>query len=473
MRADRWAPLVALALVDAAALTGAFALAFALRFDTDLVPFEPVPRNLPFYSSVAFWAIPVWLGLFCAYRLYDRRVLFAGFDEYTRVIHACTVGSLTMVVFSFLQVSPAISRGWLLGTWLLSILFVLADRFVARRVVRALRRGGRLVTPTLIIGANQEAVAVAEQLMTDPGAGAVLIGFIDPSLPVGTQVVAGLKVLGGLADIDLLVEGQGVREIIVATTALTRDELLDLYWSHVQDDGLELHLSPGLFEILTTSVSVREISRVALVTPNRVRITGVDAVLKTALDYVLAAGALLVLSPLLLGIALVVKLDSPGPVLHRRRVLGVGGRSFNAYKFRTMVVNASEVLEQSPTLRAAFEEGYKLKVDPRVTRVGRILRRTSLDELPQLINVLRGEMSLVGPRMIAPDEAVRYGQWQRNLLTVKPGITGPWQVAGRGDLSYEQRVALSMHYIRNYTFWLDLAILVRTVRIVLKGQGAY
>jgi lipopolysaccharide/colanic/teichoic acid biosynthesis glycosyltransferase len=169
----------------------------------------------------------------------------------------------------------------------------------------------------------------------------------------------------------------------------------------------------------------------------------------------------------------VVKLDSPGPVLHRRRVLGVGGRSFNAYKFRTMVVNASEVLEQSPTLRAAFEEGYKLKVDPRVTRVGRILRRTSLDELPQLINVLRGEMSLVGPRMIAPDEAVRYGQWQRNLLTVKPGITGPWQVAGRGDLSYEQRVALSMHYIRNYTFWLDLAILVRTVRIVLKGQGAY
>ena len=138
-----------------------------------------------------------------------------------------------------------------------------------------------------------------------------------------------------------------------------------------------------------------------------------------------------------------------------------------------MLVNADEVLAASPGLQEAFAPGFKLVVDPRVTRLGRFLRRTSLDELPQLINVLRGEMSLVGPRMIAPEEAIRYGKWQRNLFTVKPGITGPWQVQGRSDLPYEQRVRLSMQYIRDYTFWLDLGILVRTIFVVLRGKGAF
>jgi lipopolysaccharide/colanic/teichoic acid biosynthesis glycosyltransferase len=172
-------------------------------------------------------------------------------------------------------------------------------------------------------------------------------------------------------------------------------------------------------------------------------------------------------------VALVIKIDSPGPVLHRRHVLGRAGRPFGAFKFRTMVVNAEESLAANPELREAFEKGFKLKRDPRVTRVGAFLRRTSLDELPQLINVLRGEMSLVGPRMITPEEAARYGKWQLNLLTVKPGITGPWQVRGRSDIPYEERVRLSMHYIRNYSIWLDLEILLRTLPAVLQARGAY
>src|SRR5260221_13976069 len=138
-----------------------------------------------------------------------------------------------------------------------------------------------------------------------------------------------------------------------------------------------------------------------------------------------------------------------------------------------MVVNSAQVLAADGELRASFEKGYKLKDDPRVTRIGRVLRRMSVDELPQLVNVLRGEMSLVGPRMIAPDEVIRYGKWQYNLLTVKPGITGPWQVRGRSDIPYDDRVRLSMHYIRNYTLWLDLEILLRTVPAVLQARGAY
>jgi lipopolysaccharide/colanic/teichoic acid biosynthesis glycosyltransferase len=154
-------------------------------------------------------------------------------------------------------------------------------------------------------------------------------------------------------------------------------------------------------------------------------------------------------------------------------VLGVSGRQFDAFKFRTMMVNAERRRREAPISFADRRLRLKSKEDPRITRVGRFLRRTSLDELPQLFNVLRGEMSLVGPRMIAPDERVRYGKWQHNLLTVKPGITGPWQVQGRGDIAYEERVRLSMHYVRNYSVWLDLEILARTVIVVLAGRGAY
>jgi lipopolysaccharide/colanic/teichoic acid biosynthesis glycosyltransferase len=210
-----------------------------------------------------------------------------------------------------------------------------------------------------------------------------------------------------------------------------------------------------------------------LISSERPYITGAAAFVKASVDYVGALCGLVVLSPLLLIAALSVKMDSPGPVIHRRRVLGRGGRPFDAFKLRTMVANADQILASDQRLREAFKTDHKLRADPRVTRVGRFLRRASVDELPQLVNVLRGEMSLVGPRMITPEEADRYGEWQSILLTVKPGITGPWQVSGRGDLAYEERVRLSVQYIRNYSIWRDLQIMLRTLLILLNGRGAY
>ncbi len=161
-------------------------------------------------------------------------------------------------------------------------------------------------------------------------------------------------------------------------------------------------------------------------------------------------------------------------MFHRRKVLGVGGKVFHALKFRTMLANADEVLNANPRLKEEYQRNHKLKDDPRITRPGRFLRRYSIDELPQLINVLLGQMSLVGPRMISPEEEGEYGRWKMNLLTVKPGITGLWQVSGRSDVSYSQRVRLDMNYIRNYNIWLDLQILLfRTLPTVIKGRGAY
>jgi len=169
-----------------------------------------------------------------------------------------------------------------------------------------------------------------------------------------------------------------------------------------------------------------------------------------------------------------IKLDSPGPVIHRRRVLGVGGRQFDAFKFRTMHMDGDRILGRNPELLVELQSEEKLKDDPRITRLGRWLRRYSIDELPQLFNVLLGQMSLVGPRMISPQEALRYGHHKSNLFTVKPGITGLWQVSGRSDLSYDERVRLDMHYIRNYSIWLDFHILfVKTASAVIRGRGAY
>jgi exopolysaccharide biosynthesis polyprenyl glycosylphosphotransferase len=262
--------------------------------------------------------------------------------------------------------------------------------------------------------------------------------------------------------------------LILASSAFsTRDSLLDIFQKYGIASGVNVRLSSGLYEIITTGLSVQEFAYVPLVGINQVRLTGIDKILKLLLDYSLTLLGLLVISPVLLVIAVLIKLDSPGPIIHRRRVMGVNGRQFDAFKFRSMVVNGDEILAKYPELQEELSKNHKLKNDPRITRIGNFIRKTSLDELTQLFNVLRGEMSLVGPRMISPDEMELYKKWGINLLTVRPGITGLWQVSGRSDISYEQRVRLDMHYIRNWSIWSDLQLLFQTLPAVIKKRGAY
>jgi len=250
-----------------------------------------------------------------------------------------------------------------------------------------------------------------------------------------------------------------------------REQLLSLYSTLDTFQDIEVRLASGLFELLTTSVRVREEGFVPLLVLNKTRITGIHLMAKTVLDYTIAATALIALLPFFIVVAYLIKRDSPGPVIYRRRVVGQGRREFDAFKLRTMHVDGDRLL--TPEQKRELEEQGKLKDDPRVTRIGAFLRKYSLDELPQLFNVLRGEMSLIGPRMITRQELEKFGKWQHNLSTVKPGLTGLWQVSGRSDLSYEERVRLDMHYIRNHTIWLDLHILFQTIPAMLTGRGAY
>jgi exopolysaccharide biosynthesis polyprenyl glycosylphosphotransferase len=297
---------------------------------------------------------------------------------------------------------------------------------------------------------------------------------VDEKLPVGTLVGQRWSILGSVAQLEKVVSQFQIEEVILASSAISsREKLLEIFRRYGLSRDVNVRLSSGLYEIITTGLSVHEFASVPLVRVNKVRLTGGNVALKLLLDYAVTVPVVVMIAPLLLLVALIIKLESPGPILYRRRVMGVNGRQFDAYKFRTMHINGDALLAARPDLQAELARHHKLKNDPRITRVGRILRRTSVDELPQLFNVLKAEMSLVGPRMIAPPEMEKYGQWGLNLLTVKPGITGLWQVSGRSNISYEERVQMDMHYVRNWSLWLDLQLLWQTFPAVFQGIGAY
>ena len=211
-----------------------------------------------------------------------------------------------------------------------------------------------------------------------------------------------------------------LKKLILSSSALERDQILNIYKSYGMSDQITLHMSSGVYEIITTGMKVKEFAWVPLVEVNKVRLTGLNLNLKIIMDYGLTIPGLILISPLLLLISLIIKFDDHGPIFHRRRVMGVNGKTFDAFKFRTMAVNGDEILKQFPEKLKELEETHKIKDDPRITKFGKLLRKTSLDELPQLINVLRNEMSLVGPRMISPEEMIEYQKWGMNLLTVKP-----------------------------------------------------
>lgn len=462
-----------LLVIDALAVATGFALAYYLRFQSPWLPYYATFSPY-FYYSVILFAVPTFSLIFATFGLYNEHYLLGGLQEYSKVTNACTTGMMVIIVFSFLyRGQPDISRGWLVTSWLLVTFLVGLGRFCMRRLVYRLRRLGRFSVPILIVGASEEGLAIAQQFQATPTSGVRILGFVDDSLSPRTELADGVKVLGPVASLESLIQSHKVREIVVATTAVSRDQLLDIFRSFGTSNSVDIRLSSGLFDILSTKVRVKEMGYVPLVSLDKVRITGWDLLFKTVLDYISATIGLLVAAPLMTLIGVLIKLDSPGPVLYRRLVVGQGKQFFYALKFRTMVTNASTLLKSNPVLKARLESEGKTRDDPRVTRLGRILRRTSLDELPQLFNVLRGQMSLVGPRMISPPELEKFGKWQQNLLTVKPGISGLWQISGRSDLSYDDRIRLDTHYIRNYTIWLDLHIVFRTIGAVLRGRGAY
>jgi exopolysaccharide biosynthesis polyprenyl glycosylphosphotransferase len=435
-------------------------------------PYDAPP--LDEYRLLVLFLLPLWLALIAISGLYNRQNLLGGTQEYSRTFRATSIALLIVIVAGFLEPDLIIARGWLLLAWVFTFLFLAVGRFILRRVVYQLRRYGYFLTPAVIVGANQEGRWLAEQFVNWKTSGLHVVGFVDDVIPTGTLLFHNLYALGPVDQIEDIIAKFDVGELILATSAMSsRNKIVEIFKKYGVSDKVNLRMSSGLYEIITTGLTVSEFAYVPLVRVNKARLAGLDEALKFILDYSLTIFGLLMGWPLLAALAIAVKLDSPGPVIHRRWVMGMNGRRFPAYKFRTMYIDGDKILAAHPDLQAELARNHKLKDDPRITRIGRILRKLSLDELPQLFNVLKREMSLVGPRMITAEEMSKYDQWDMNLLTVRPGITGLWQVSGRSDVSYEERVQMDMFYVRNWSIWLDLQLIFQTIPAVLKSRGAY
>lgn len=414
-----------------------------------------------------------WTFAFAEARLYTRRAMF--WDEAGRVLYACTLATLIAVVISFAGGNAQrVSRLVIGGTWLAAIAVVPIVRYQVKRLLAAIGLWNKRV---LILGAGETGRQIRVRILANPDLGYETVAFVDDDAEKIGRVLDGLPVRGPLTAIPELLRDLDIKDVVVAMPELPRARLLHLVTT-CEGRVQSIRLVPDLFGLTSVGVEAEDLDGVLLLHMRWNLAKPWNLLAKRGFDVAIAAAAVVASAPLLALIALAIRFDSHGPVFFRQERMGRGRRLFECIKFRTMYVAGDERLHAHLTGdadgRAEWERFRKLKsFDPRVTRVGRVLRRLSLDELPQLINVFRNEMSLVGPRPYLPDEAERMGDFGETVLKAPPGITGLWQVSGRNNLTFEQRLRLDEYYVRNWSLWMDAVVLLKTVTAVLKGQGAY
>jgi exopolysaccharide biosynthesis polyprenyl glycosylphosphotransferase len=355
-------------------------------------------------------------------------------------------------------------------TWIFALLLVLGTRLVWHRFVRHANRSGELTLRTLIVGTNEEAERLAAQM--DPqGNGLDLIGHVETM--TSQPGLDGAPVVGDLADLPEVVRATRADCVFVASSAV-RVEDMRRVTKLVRQQGVEVRISANLPELSTGRLSVQSFAGLMTLSLLPVRLSRPKAVLKRMFDIILSFGAILVTAPVWLATAVAVKASSHGAVLFRQIRVGRGGKPFTVFKFRTMRTGAEEALAELRALNEASGPLFKMRDDPRVTRVGKFLRRWSLDELPQLWNVVRGDMSLVGPRPPLPEEVEAYEHdWHFDRLEVLPGITGLWQVSGRSNLSFDDYMRLDLSYVENWSIGFDLFILAKTLPALVSRKGAW
>ncbi|MDQ1683688.1 MAG: hypothetical protein QOC82_425 [Frankiaceae bacterium] len=400
-----------------------------------------------------------WLLSLAASRAYDARFLGCGSEEYKRVVTA-SVHLLAALGVLALAMRLSLARSFVVPALMVGASALLVYRFAARRVLYRARERGLASHRVLVVGDDAGVAALTKTVAREPRAGFGVVGhcLTDHGLDVVPDAVRRLR-----ADVVA----------VTASPSITPDRLRQLAWA-LEGHDVDLIVAPALTDVAGPRVSVRPVAGLPLLHVDQPDITGVRYLLKECVERAIAAIVLIVALPVMAALALAVKMTSPGPVLFSQTRVSRLGREFQIYKFRTMRCDAEALLE---TLREQNEHRdgplFKMRQDPRVTRVGRFLRRYSLDELPQLLNVLRGDMALIGPRPPLPVEVASYGDAANRRLLVKPGMTGLWQVSGRSDLSWEESVRLDLYYVENWSLALDAQILVRTARAVLRGAGAY
>ncbi|MDZ4169069.1 MAG: sugar transferase [Coriobacteriia bacterium] len=475
-RSRRFRLALALAMADAAAIFVALMLATWVRFGsaTARVAFDYTDLHIAFWQLTVV-TVPLWVGFIALAGLYDLDRVTFGITDSGRIARALSLGLVALILVTYMARVPGLSRAWTLLAWVFSILLVLLARVIFSAVRSAGHRRGRWLQPTLIVGSNAESADIIRVLHASPEAGLVPLGCLTSSQAERLELdfcSDDVPVLGSAREITAVLEESCARTVIIASSAFDHDVLARMI-AELRDADVDVHISSGLFEVLTSRVLVSEIAGVPLITVKGISLSRGNLLVKRVFDLVMCSIIVVLGVPVWIAIGLAIKLTSPGPIFYAQQRVGRAGETFGMLKFRSMYRDADSRLADLRADNEASGPLFKMKDDPRVTPTGKWLRKFSLDEFPQLINVVRGEMSLVGPRPPLPHEVEKYSpnDWRR--LEVVPGMTGLWQVSGRSSLTFDEMVRLDLFYIENWSVGLDLTLLFRTIPAVLFARGAY
>ena len=452
--------------LDAVMIFGSFLLAYYTRVDSGALP---VSFALPFadFITVALGVTAIWIGVFALLGLYSLRATRRGLTEFSRIFAGVGIGTLVAVALIFFLRIDFFSRLVVVFAFLAALVLVTTARAIVRWLQRFLFRYGIGVRRTVIIGTGRSATLLAAELETR---GYQIIGHLRTS--GRGKVPTNGKVIGSLTDLSAVLQRHQPDELICADASLP-DKSVSRIIAEAEEAHVDLRLTTNVAELASSNLEVSAVAGIPLVTIQRTPLEGWGRVIKRATDITGALVALPLIALTYPFIALAVKGSSKGPVIFKQTRVGRAGRQFTSYKFRSMVAGAEQLRQALESQNEASGPVFKMKYDPRITRFGRFMRKTSLDELPQFWNVLKGDMSLVGPRPPLPAEVAQYDRAAKRRLTVKPGITGPWQVSGRSTVSFDEWVRLDVYYIQNWSFLLDVTILLKTILVVLSRRGAY
>lgn len=426
-------------------------------------------------SWLNFWVVfPLLYLLFLNIeQLYNRRMQFWQVIE--KIFQASLYAVVAIVIVLYIgQIAASTSRMFIFLLWLFSFIYLTVFRYLTKKFLEKVQL---LRIPVLIIGAGKTAELLVKGIINDAGMGYKIIGLLEDNC-VRNGILKRFPVLGKFADVEAVILKTGVQHVFIAAPGLEQEKLTRLIYK-VQPLVKNIGIIPNLVGIPMGGIEVESLfnEKLMLLRLKNNLARSWNRYLKTIFDFALTLVGTVAISPILIFIAIWIYIDSPGPVIFKHTRIGKNGKKFFCYKFRSMCIDAkeklAELLENDPVAKAEWKRDFKLKNDPRITKSGAFLRRTSLDELPQIFNVLKGEMSLVGPRPVIEEELERYGEYVNDYLMVKPGITGMWQINGRNDTSYAERVCMDSWYVRNWSIWIDNLILWRTLKSVIRCKGAY
>ena len=466
-RAPWWVIISDVLLINVSMLL-AYWMRFELQWFREISYAHPLSAYVPF-SLLLTTLMMITFRIDQVYRHWRSHPWL---DQVYRITNATAKSMLVIMAVTFALNPLQYSRLLLIEAGVISITLLAVSRMIHNAILGRLRTRGVGTARTIIVGAGEIGRTVMRTIVARPDLGYQIVGFVDDNPEKGESDIGRFRALGSTENLPALIEEEAIDEVIITLPWMYHRKITGIVRECARRQ-VTARIVPDLFQMSLSQVDVDDLGGIPLIGVREIGFGRSTLLIKRAIDVAGAVVGLTLGAPLLLLIGLIIRLDSPGPVIFRQTRVGSGGKLFEMFKFRSMREGAEAEQEQLQVLNEADGPLFKIREDPRLTRVGRFLRRTSLDELPQLGNVLRGEMSLIGPRPPTPNEVEGYQEWHRRRLDGRPGMTGLWQVSGRSLLSFDETVLLDIYYIENWSLWLDFKIMLRTIPQVLFGEGAY